>query len=349
MIYALVQNRSRGTGPYTLSISVLSDDHANSVAKATAVQVPFNGDGTIDYVADLDYFSFEVEAGAAYVFTIPPDFTVSLQSSQNRGLSSGQGEFAYTALASEVIYALVQNRSRRTGPYTLSISVPSDDHGNSVSKATAVRLPSIGGGVIGYVGDMDYFSFAARAGSTYAISVPAEFGIDLYDSQGRRLISGRVAAARAVPAGSTVPSSPPMTSIAYTASASDDLYVAVQNRSRRTGAYELSITSPPDDHGNSISQATAVQVPSTTNGVVEYRGDLDYFSFQAEAGSAYVVATGGEHVVAIYNSQGGRLTSEQLGGGYNATASETLFASVRNSFGNTGSYTLRIIVIPAGS
>ena len=352
VLYALVQDRSRGTGSYTLSITTPSDDHGNSTSNATAVQISSTRDGTIEYAGDMDYFSFEAEAGTAYVFTIPGDFTVTLQNLQNQHLGSGQGEFAYTAQASAVLYALVQNRTRRTGPYTFSVSAPDDDHGNSISTATAVEAPSDGDGTIEYVGDLDYYSFEAEAGTTYAIASPSDFAIDLYDSEGRRLFSGQVAAAPAAPApaGSSISNvSPPMTTIAHTASASGALYVLVQNRSRRTGTYSLSISAPTDDHGNSISNATAVEVPSTTEGVVEYGGDLDYFSFQAEAGTAYAVATGGDFLVTLYNSQGNRLISEQLGGGYTATVSEILFVSVRNRFGSTGSYAVGVFSIPVGS
>ncbi|MDP6494372.1 MAG: hypothetical protein QGI09_02865, partial [Dehalococcoidia bacterium] len=55
----------------------------------------------------------------------------------------------------------------------------------------------------------------------------------------------------------------------------------------------LYISVPSDDHGNAISGATAVELPSSTEGVIEYVGDRDYLSFQAQAGTTYVIGTAG--------------------------------------------------------
>ena len=278
------------------------DDHGNSISEATEAELPCSIVGVIDYVGDLDYFSVQAEAGIVYVIATAGDFFVTLQSSQGQHLTSGQPSFAYAATVSEVLYFLVQNRSGRTGPYTLSISAPTDDHGNSIFKATAVQVPSTTDGVIEYVGDLDHFSFQAEAGTAYVIATPGDFFAILQSSQWQHLTSGQP-------------------SFAYTSAVSEVLYVLVQNRSGRAGPYTLSISAPSDDHGNSISKATAVQVPSTTDGVIEYVGDLDYFFFQAEAGTTYVVATAGDFFVTLYNSQGQRLISGQPSFAYTASTS----------------------------
>ena len=274
-LYVMVQNNRGGTGSYTLSLSVPSDDHGNAVSKATAVEVPSSTDGVIEYVGDLDYFSFQAEAGTTYVMAAGGDFVVTRYSSQGQPIASpyyGQAPIAHTATTTEAIYVTVQNNRGGAGSYTLSISVPEDDHGNAISAATAVLVPSSKEGTIEYTGDVDYFSFQAKADTTYVIATSLGtldyYYLYLYNSSGQQLASAQGYQGQQTP-------------IAYTATASGELYVAVDNRQRNgTGSYTLTVTVPSDDHGNAISTATDVEVPSSTEGTIEYAGDLDYFSFR---------------------------------------------------------------------
>ena len=212
------------------------DDHGDSISEATLAELPCSIAGAIDFVGDADYFAFQAEAGTAYVIETTGDFFVNLQSTQGGHVASGHGSFAYTATRPETLYVLVQNRSNRTGTYTLSISapsddhgnsvsIPSDDHGNSISKATAVQVPSTTDGVIEYVGDLDYFSFQAEAGTAYLVGAAGDFYVSLYNSEGRQLNSGQG-------------------SLAHAAVASETLYVLVQDRFRGTGSYAMVIVGP---------------------------------------------------------------------------------------------------------
>ena len=55
----------------------------------------------------------------------------------------------------------------------------------------------------------------------------------------------------------------------------------------------LPVTSFADDHGNSPTTATAVDLPSTINGNVEIAGDTDWFKFTLAAPSVVTVVSGG--------------------------------------------------------
>ena len=48
---------------------------------------------------------------------------------------------------------------------------------------------------------------------------------------------------------------------------------------------------PDDDHGNSISSATAIPTDKSEVGKINYGGDVDFFSFAAEQGTAYILET----------------------------------------------------------
>ena len=150
------------------------------------------------------------------------------------------------------------------------------------------------------------------------------------------------------------------TPIVYTPTTSEDLYFTVDDRNRRsTGSYTLSISVPSDDHGNSSSKATAVEVSSSVEGVIDYVGDLDYFSFQAEADTTYVIATSlgtlDYTYLYLYSSSGQQLAYGEAYQGrqtpivYTPTTSEDLYFTVddRNRR-STGSYTIGILVLVAG-
>ncbi|MBI4307635.1 MAG: PPC domain-containing protein [Chloroflexi bacterium] len=326
------------------------DDHGQTATTATPAELPCSIVGTIGYVGDLDYFSFQAQAGTTYVVQVAGgtqgEFVASLSNSQGQQLaypySYGQLGITYTATTSAALYVAVQNNRSGTGSYMLSISVPTDDHGNSTSRATAAQVPSSTAGSIDYGGDLDYFSFQAQADTTYVIGLAGgtqgEFVASLSNSQGQQL---------------TYPYSYGQLGITYTATTSAALYVAVQNNRSGTGSYTLSISVPTDDHGNSTSKATAAKVSSSTDGAIEYVGDLDYFSFQAKAGTTYLIklslGTLSNSTLILYNASDQQLAGGQAYQGqkalitHTAATSEALYVVVDNrQGGTTGSYTLSL-------
>ena len=352
-----MQDRNNTTGSYTLSVSVPSDDHGGSITAATSVEASSSTSGNVDYQGDQDYFSFEAEADTRYLVRLAmgtlsyTSFSLSNSSGQRLGSAESyqnrETPIAYTPTVAETIYVAVQPRSNdnTTGSYTLSISTPSDDHGDSSSKATAVELGSTSDSTIEYQGDQDYFSFEAEAGTTYLIELTmgtlnyANFSLS--NSSGQRLAS----------ADSYQSSNTP---IAYTPTSAGTLYVAVQPRSydNTTGSYTLSVSAPTDDHGGSITEATAVGPSSSTAGIFDYQGDRDYFSFEVKAGTTYLVHTGLGTTTytntVLYNESGQQLASADSYQGretpfaYTATATQTLYAAVQSRNKATGSYTLAL-------
>ena len=65
---------------------------------------------------------------------------------------------------------------------------------------------------------------------------------------------------------------------------------------------------PPNDYGNSASEAAAIGVPGTTAGTIESNGDDNWFKFQAVAGKAYVFTTAfgtlPDSVLYLYDTNG---------------------------------------------
>ena len=105
-----------------------------------------------------------------------------------------------------------------------------------------------------------------------------------------------------------------------------------------------------DDHGDTLSTATRVALPSETGGVIDSGTDTDWFRFEvAASGEATVETTGGlDTVGALYSANGARLAfDDDSGAGENFRIQRQLDAGTYyvevESFGNgTGSYTLRL-------
>ena len=55
-----------GTGTYTLTVSLIVDDHGNSEGDATAIRVGADVRGAMDYDGDIDFFRFKAERGQSY-------------------------------------------------------------------------------------------------------------------------------------------------------------------------------------------------------------------------------------------------------------------------------------------
>ena len=67
----------------------------------------------------------------------------------------------------------------------------------------------------------------------------------------------------------------------------------------------------PDDHGDSRSNATRINVNASRSGNIEIAGDADYFSFSAVSGRSYTMRTRlgtlTDTVIALYDADGARL------------------------------------------
>ncbi len=127
------------------------------------------------------------------------------------------------------------------------------------------------------------------------------------------------------------------------------------NASWSSAATTLMTILPPDDFGNNAGTASAIGVPSTTQGVLGVAGDVDWFSFQAVAGQSYTIATQlgtlRDSVLYLYDRNGTTLVAQDDDGGGNlasqlrwqATSTGTYYVAVA-SYGNAyvGTYALSV-------
>jgi subtilisin-like proprotein convertase family protein len=181
----------------------------------------------------------------------------------------------------------------------------SDDHANSAVGATPVTVPGSKVGRIGVPGDVDWFSFAATAGTTYVFEVE----LDSLSDSVLRLIGPNGTTQLALNDNAVGTESV----IRWTAPATGTYFLEVKGAGSATGKYNVVLSfAPTDDHGDDATDnappPTPITSPSIVPGVLETLFDADWFSFTATAGTEYelgtILGTLEDSVLRIYDANG---------------------------------------------
>ena len=252
----------------------------------TATQVVANSStfATLPDRDDVDYFRVAVpEAGWLRVETTGRCDTQGQLITQEGetiaedNIGGTHGNFLIEAeLEAGVYFIKVQQAQGSEGPssleYTLRVSFnarsAADDHGDGVTRASAMAVPSTIRGELQSSSDTDYFSFevsergvvrVATSGRTDVVGVlTSEDGaVELADDDGG-----------------------PQTNFLIVAKLSPGLYfVAVRGYEGTTGAYSLEVsqTSDADDHADALSGATDLAIGTSGEGEIEVALDRDLF------------------------------------------------------------------------
>ncbi|MFC1734645.1 PPC domain-containing protein, partial [Candidatus Hydrogenedentota bacterium] len=298
------------TALYLLVLVLLSagqawaDDHGNTWNTATLVTVDGGAvDGTVESLSDDDYFSFSAVSGLIYRIDmdtptlIYPHYLTLYDRNGTTQMYEDQwsGLIGWQFASSGTYYIKIGPGNGRWSPgsYSLAITTVVDDHGDTAGTATSFTVN--GGPVaasIEIAGDNDYFSFAAQAGWTYGIWRSAYTGssVYLYDADGTTVLDDF--------AGSR-------TLIDWICPASGTYYISYQTPAAFD--YTIEVTGAVDDHGDTPGTGTSVTVNAGPRaGSIGHAGDEDYFSFTAQAGWGYALATGGttDTFVYLYDADG---------------------------------------------
>ncbi len=296
--------RLNGSGTTTYNISVsgpIADDYGDTYTTATTIALDEIADGRISTGTDQDWFKFTPTVGHRYIFETTlgslNDTYLTLYEDNGGTLTqrtvdddSGVGRasrIVYTATSNNDFYLKVTGYNQQRGTYSLGITEQlADDHGNDSGTATAITMGTPTAGRIEAPGDKDWFQFNAVTGQNYVLEARggtlADTTITLYRADGSSVLAynddgGAGRSGR----------------IEWTATEDSVLYVRVAAfEQRHTGTYTLIFTDDlPDDHGNDFANATPVTVGSRAVGHIEAGQDEDWFSFDATAGTQYVIET----------------------------------------------------------
>ncbi|MBD3298757.1 MAG: hypothetical protein GF341_08890 [candidate division Zixibacteria bacterium] len=104
----------------------------------------------------------------------------------------------------------------------------------------------------------------------------------------------------------------------------------------------------PDDYANNITDAWAMTEGTVYLGTIDYAGDVDFFSFQAQAGDAYLIETTGrtDTYLRLYASNGDSELARNDDGGtgtnariqWHTSMSHRIYISVTHYASGTGDY-----------
>ncbi len=334
--------RGNGSGSYSLTISLsdIVDDHGDNIDDASAVAVGHSVEGSLYSGSDVDWFSFESEAGELY------EIDVSLGSLSNSSLAlyGADGEYlgrkenrgANTRMLREApetgrIYVEVSAYGPG-GSYTLTISESDivDDHGNDLERATSIAVGEAVQSEIDYDGDIDWFSFEAVAGEFYEIDVSlgglGNSWVELFDSDGRPIATDG--------------------GIEWKAPNSASYYVEMSGGGTGSYTMTISVSGSADDNAINPDGASVLSNGESFAGSIG-EGDVDWFSFDAIAGKSYTLdlslGTLGYSYMLLYDPDNQLLTLLNNEGRYWWTASQSGAHYIElQGDGDVGTYTLTV-------
>ena len=292
-----------------------ADDHGDSFRSATRVALPSETAGVIDPGNDADWFEFEISASGNVAAEISGDLDVSGALYDDYGnvlaINDDSEPFRiWLRLNAGTYYVRVTSLGSATGSYVLHLrsGAAEEDHGNSTSSATRVALLSETAGTIDWGRDSDWFGFEVSA--SVAVTAETTGGLDtagaLYDAAGDWLASDDDSA----PGGG-------LNFRIHRELDAGTYFVRVGSYGLKTGSYALRLEFGPSDHGNSLSSATDVALPSETAGTIAPVGDTDWFRFEVPASGTVRAWTAGgiewgahlDTLGALYNAAGDELAS----------------------------------------
>jgi Ca2+-binding RTX toxin-like protein len=163
-----------------------------------------------------------------------------------------------------------------TGTYTISAGAWIDDHGDDATTTSSIVIDGAPAtGVIDVWQDWDWFRIDGMNGDPVRIELASAafdrviiWVVDQY---------GNILASHSGPSAGVSLVAPPNAThiriLGFDAAGNYD-----------TGAYSLVATSIPDDHGDTVATATPITIGGPPVSAVNEGGDVDIFSFEAQAG-----------------------------------------------------------------
>ncbi len=372
--FAQVAGYGSNVGTYQLEVNQFdasADDHGATSETATPIALGAGTAGSIELPFDQDWFVFDATEAQTYQVTtrlgslgdsvirlIGNDGSTELDFDDDSG-DGLASRIVWRASKSGTYFVEVSGFDSSVGTYELTIEAIDasvDDHGNGRFDATPINFPSATAGDLESIGDTDWFEFIATVGVTYEFSTEL---IGLNDSTLRLLNRGGIELEFNDDNGFGFDSQ-----ITWTAPSSGNYYIEVAGfLEDDLGTYLLTATSDGDtildDHGATPETATLAEPFLPVAGQIDFRGDVDWFQFEALAGVVYDVQTTGgslgDTVLRLLDQDGFTelARDDDSGDGFasalqwHAVQSATYFIEVSAYQDDLGSYQLSVS-IPLG-
>ncbi len=254
--------------PYTLVVTDEgADDHGATLASATPLALAAWGEGSTQFIGDVDVFALTLSKDHVYRLTCTHDFASRpcelldpsgavvlgpLVSGSTPFLASTAGVYG-VRVTSQVLGA-ERVRVEELGP---------EDFASTPADATPLAPGASLDGGFAFADDLDVFSVNAQPRRVYEVTLDAsssQASLWLMTGTGARLreVNGRA--------------------LAFSSDLGGPTFIGVLNRTGATGAYRLTLTAQGlDDHGDSSAGATALTTGVTLSGALDFTGDVDAF------------------------------------------------------------------------
>lgn len=326
------------TVTYQYQLEELVDDHGDTAATATTLILDGGSGGspaTLELPSDVDVFSFSARGGRVYHFatTFLGGGAVAARVVDGSGqtLVSSTPNAQFSLPADQTVFIEVRSVSQWAGGnYQWEFSETGiDDHGNSAATASAAALATDVPGTLDYPDDVDFFSFNLVAGKIYRVS--------------RVLTSGSANTVMTLTGPGGQPSSSVNgSSLTRLAEVTGTWTVQLRATFSGTGAkstYVIRVAEFPDDHANDPASATVMTASTPQSGVIQYLGDVDWFSFFVPSSRGYTLFNDGADAVNVsgFDTNGVQtLAPSTLVGGGGARTFFPNFGTIRLRVTTTG-------------
>ena len=300
-------------GGYGIEIRAIDDDHGNSAADATEIQLATTEYiGRMDYEDDQDWLVFDAPAGDIYRVTAVGAGDVQLYSVRSSsdgveverlarwgtyysvyGLDARPWRFAE---AGRYAVAVRDEAGRQSypGDYTLTFERLSDDHPNTPEDTTGLTLGRETVATVEYRDDEDWFHVDLVDGELYVLEVTSpgdgvsSLEVVVYGSESTTYSDSYVLNRHSL-------SYPDGNRLLWTAIATGRHHVQVRDTERWDStihpvAYGITVSRrAPDDHADHRGGSTPLRPGMWLEGTLDTLGDEDWFRFPAAAWVPYTV------------------------------------------------------------
>jgi hypothetical protein len=249
--FVAVQSWSVGT--YTLDVTATPyvDDFGDDPDTEGRIAADESVNGTIGTPSDRDWLRIEMAPDSIYTFTLAGeaegggtlrDVELTLFDEAGNGLTAAGSELSFSTEAGGVHYISAGSWSGSVGTYTLEVTAAPyvDDFGSDPATAGAIMPGETVTGLIGAIGDEDWFAIDLEDDATYTIDLRGQSSgsgslgdplLRLLDSAGTELAvnddwNGLDS------------------QIVYTAGSDGTYYIAARELGSGTGDYQLSVSDP---------------------------------------------------------------------------------------------------------
>jgi len=333
-----------------MALLMLNTAYADDTPEtAIPVNLDSSTPASIDRINDTDFYRFTIsETTDISIQTTGVDIRGEILDELGNFISTddipNDGNFSFRITLAPGTYFILISAfdSSVLGDYTLQINTVFDNHGNEANTATQISIGSTTAGEIGVGGDVDFFRFDIT--TTTLVSLKTEGSTDtvgtLFDASLNEIIENNVIGG---------------SNFQITQALNPGIYFLSVRGSNlsTTGSYTLITEALLDDHGNAPNTATQVNLNSTTPGVIDVPGDVDFYRIDVNATSLVRLKTESNLTTSgtLFDASLNTISEDNSFVGdfdiLHTLTPGTYFLSVGGSFATTeGNYSLTVEIIP---